>query len=153
MAAHASADACVDAEQSQRAPEGNAPPTPRHPPRAPRREAPHTRDRARRGMSGPGSTAVYDFLAGKTHRRDADQSKGRPSKVPARLVAIAVSERKRLIQGAKNEWLVTWEDVHEAAKEKLKRLGLLTRKYKMPSEIKQDLLQTRHRTHDACVMV
>ena len=92
------------------------------------------RDRARRGMSGPGSTAVYDFLAGKTHRRDADESRGRPSKVPARLVAIAVSERKTLIQEAKNEWPVTWEDVHEATKEKLKRLGSLTRKYKTPSE-------------------
>ena len=44
------------------------------------------RDRARKGMSGPGHTAVYDFLSGKTHRRDADESRGRPSKVPPRLV-------------------------------------------------------------------
>ena len=92
------------------------------------------RDRARHGDDGPGSSAVYNFLAGVTHRRDASETRGRPSQLPRRLVSTAVRVRKHLIQKAKNEYVVTWEDVHAATKVELKRLGLLGRGTKMPSE-------------------
>jgi len=54
--------------------------------------------------------------------------------MPPRLVSVALKVRKMLIQNAENEYLVTWEDVHSATKVELKRLGLLTRRTKMPSE-------------------
>lgn len=92
------------------------------------------KDRACRGSAGPGSSAVYNFLAGLTHKRGADETRGRTSRIPPRLVSIAVGVRRKLIKKADNEWLVTWEDIHEETKKELRRLGLLHRGMQMPSE-------------------
>ena len=91
------------------------------------------RNRARRGEDGPGRSAVYNFLSGLTHRRDMVETRGRPSQMPRRLVSVGVRVRHQLIKQAKNEYLVTWEDVLSATKAELKRLGLLPRGKKMPS--------------------
>ena len=90
--------------------------------------------RDRKGLKGPGSTAVYDFLSGATHKRGAEEKRGRISKMPRRLISSALAERKKLIKEADNEWLVTWEDVHKATEKELRRQGLLTGGAKMPSE-------------------
>ena len=58
------------------------------------------RNRATKGSHGPRHTAVYNFLAGATHRRDGTENRGRISKMPARLVSVGVGMRKRLIQQA-----------------------------------------------------
>ena len=79
-------------------------------------------NRARRGGVGPGHAAVYNFLSGKTHRRDASEIRGRPSKLPPRLVPTAVRVRKSLIQKAQNQYLVTWEDVHTATTRRATRV-------------------------------
>lgn len=92
------------------------------------------RNRARRGGTGPGSTAVYDFLAGATHERGAEETRGRTAKMPRRLISTAAAARRRLIKNADNEWLVTWEDVHKETKKELKRTKLLKRGTRMPSE-------------------
>ena len=34
------------------------------------------KDRACRGSAGPGSSAVYNFLAGLTHKRGAEETRG-----------------------------------------------------------------------------
>ena len=34
------------------------------------------RKRTTRGVAGPGPAAVYNFLSGKTHRRDASENRG-----------------------------------------------------------------------------
>ena len=92
------------------------------------------RSRARKGDAGPGSTAVYDFLAGATHQRGAEETRGRTAKMPRRLISIAAAVRRKLIQKADNEWLVTWEDIHKETKKELKRQNLLPPGTRMPSE-------------------
>ena len=84
--------------------------------------AKHQRNRARKRSHGPGHTAVYNFLAGTTHRRDATENRGPISKMPPRLVSVAVRMRKPLTQQANNEYLVTWDDNHAATKTELGRL-------------------------------
>ena len=79
--------------------------------------------RGRRGEAGPSKSAVYTFLAGKTYVRGRDEARGRKSRLPARLVSTAVSERARLIKAADNEWLVTWGDVRAATKKVLQARG------------------------------
>ena len=90
--------------------------------------------RERKGLEGPGSTAVYDFLSGKTHKRGAEEKRGRISKMPRRLISTAMAARRKLIKEADNEWLVTWEDVHEETRKELRREGLLCDGAQMPSE-------------------
>ena len=50
------------------------------------------KDRAKKGLKGPGRSAVYNFLAGLTHQRGAKETRGRPSKMPARLVSTACTQ-------------------------------------------------------------
>ena len=92
------------------------------------------RDHSRRGDAGPGRSAIYNFLSEQTHRRDMEETRGRHSKMPRRLVSTAVKMRRKLIKKPKSEYLVTWEDVHAETKRELKRLKLLPRGTKMPSQ-------------------
>ena len=45
--------------------------------------------RARKGATGPGKTAVYEFLRGNTYVRGKAEARGRKSKHPQQLVRIA----------------------------------------------------------------
>ena len=90
--------------------------------------------RARRHEPGPSPSAVYKFLAGDTHQRDKSETRGRPSKLPRGLVREANAQRLKLIRAAKNEWMVTWEDIYKATKKALRAKGLLTRQCHMPSQ-------------------
>ena len=81
---------------------------------------------------------MYKFLAGDTHQRDSSDTRGRPSNLPRGLVRVANAQMLKLIRAAKNEWMVTWEDVYKETKKTLRARGLLTRSCKMPS---QDWLQ------------
>ena len=85
------------------------------------------------GKMGPSKSSVYRFFAGEVYARGAEETRGRPSRVPARLVSVANHERRRLIKDIKNEYLVTWEDVYDATKRTLRNRGVFRRGAKMPS--------------------
>ena len=104
------------------------------------------KSRLRKGLSGPGKSAIYSFLNGETHPRGAEESRGRKSKLRHDLVSVAFSQRRKLIKEAKNEWLVTWEDVHKATKNELKKRGRFNRCVKMPCA---DWLARQVRAHTA----
>jgi hypothetical protein len=53
-----------------------------------------TQGRKRKGLDGPGSSAVYNFLAGATHQRGASENRGRPSKMPARVLARKLARKR-----------------------------------------------------------
>ena len=89
--------------------------------------------RLRKGEIGPGKTAVYDFLSGRTHKRSVAEKRGRISKVPPGILTVATTERRRLIKAAKNEFLVTWSDIHKATHSVLKKRNSLRGGRKMPS--------------------
>ena len=93
-----------------------------------------TSARKRRHESGPSAASVYRFLGGETYVRGREETRGRPSKLPADMVKIANRQRRRLIAEAKNEYLVTWGDVHKATKKELKSKGRIGSKRVMPSE-------------------
>ena len=54
--------------------------------------------------------------------------------MPRRLISTAAAVRRKLIQKADNEWLVTWEDMHKETKQELKWQNLLQSGTLMPSE-------------------
>ena len=56
--------------------------------------------RKRKGGNGPGKSAVYDFLAGKTHKRGAVETRGRKAKLPRGMVQVAFTQRRKLIRAA-----------------------------------------------------
>ena len=90
--------------------------------------------RARAGESGPSLTAVKNFDAGVSYKRGRSETRGRRGKLPKRMVRVASQERVKLIQAAKNEYLVTWGDVHKATRKALREQGQLTRSSRMPRE-------------------
>ena len=92
------------------------------------------KDRAKKGLKGPGRSAVYNFLAGLTHQRGAKETRGRPSKMPARLVSTASAIRRRLINKANNQYIVTWGDIHLETMKELRKTKSLKAGSKMPSE-------------------
>ena len=93
--------------------------------------------RAREGGTGPGKSAVYRLLAGESYPRAAPETRGRPERMPRRLLQTASRERLTLIQDAQKDprgpHLVTWSDVHKATKKALRAKGLLVGS-RMPSE-------------------
>lgn len=92
------------------------------------------RARLKKGEAGPSESAVYRLLKGNTYQPDAEETRGRPSKIPTAMVKVAAAARRKLIKKAGNEYLVTWQDVHKATKAKLRSQGKLTKDSKMPSE-------------------
>ena len=72
--------------------------------------------RRENGDVGPGKTAIFDFTNGTTHMRGAAERSGRKSRVPPGILTVENTERRKLIKKATNEYLVTWDDVHAAAK-------------------------------------
>ena len=92
------------------------------------------RGRSRTRDCGPSQSAVYRFLQGTTYVRNRRESRGRKRRMPMGVVTIANAERLKLIKAAKNNYLVTWADIHKSTKNVLKSQGRLTRRHRMPSE-------------------
>ena len=90
--------------------------------------------RQRRDEAGPSQASVYRFLGGFTYVRGREETRGRPGNVPKDLVRVANQQRRKLIKEAKNEYLVTWGDVHDATKKVLKERGHVNRNCPMPCE-------------------
>ena len=80
--------------------------------------------RRRKGQEGPGKTAVYDFLSGKTHDRSADEARGRPNVLTDRHLNVLNAVRKKLQKEAENEYHVTWADIQKEGLKELRKKGL-----------------------------
>lgn len=92
-------------------------------------------DRAKEGETVPSKTAVYRFLEGKTYERGRSETRGaKRIRRPSNLPSTANKQRIKLIKEAKNDYLVTWSDVHQATKTVLKKRGAIDRTHKMPSQ-------------------
>jgi len=78
------------------------------------------------GLEGPGKTAIYDFLADKTHQ-EQEERRGRPPQLTKRMLKVFDGARKKLVKAAGNEYLVTWEDVVEQGGKELRAKGLLSK--------------------------
>ena len=89
--------------------------------------------RRRKGLEGPGSTAVYDFLKGSTHDRNADENRGRPGVLTQRHLVVLNAVRKRLQKEAENEYHVTWGDIQEEGLKELRKKGLWGKRTPMVS--------------------
>ena len=92
------------------------------------------RGRSRTRDCGPSQSAIYRFLQGSTYVRNRRENRGRKRRMPMGVLTIANAERLKLIIGAKNNYLVTWADIHKATKNFLKSQRRLTRRHRMPSE-------------------
>jgi len=107
--------------------------------------------RARVDEEGPSVTAVYRHLRGVTYKRDACETRGRPSTLPPRLVITAMQQRLQLIRAAKKDprgpHMVTCSDIHVATKKVLRERGVLTGGVRMPSE---DWLARQIRQNNDC---
>ena len=89
--------------------------------------------RAKRGVNGPSQTAVYRFLNGSSYARGQEERRGRQASILDGLAHVAFIQRRRLIMAAKNEWLVTWKDVHKATRQALRAKSALAKAKRMPS--------------------
>ena len=86
-----------------------------------------------KGEAGPSRSALFRFAKGETYVRGNDEMRGRPITRPKDMVKVAFKERKRLVQEADNEYLVTWADVHKATTTALRKAGKLKAGVKMVS--------------------
>eukprot|EP00973_Karenia_brevis_P089619 12398691-Karenia_brevis.AAC.2 len=59
--------------------------------------------------------AVYRYVAGVTHRRDAEEKRGRPQSLSESDIDYLMEVRKGLVQEADSEYRVTYADVIEEA--------------------------------------
>ena len=89
--------------------------------------------RAKKDADGPSTHAVYRVLKGETHTRGQPETRGAKSKLPARCVATANAQRRRLIKEAQNNHIVTWEDIHGATQKVLRARGSLRGGARMPA--------------------
>ena len=89
--------------------------------------------RRRRRVKGPGKTTVYSFLAGATHARGAEESRGAKKKLTLRMLQVFNQSRKKLIKEAKNDFHVTWGDVVREGTKVLRARGLWGRRQRMLS--------------------
>ena len=87
-------------------------------------------NRRRKGGDGPGKSAVCDFLAGKTHKRGAVETRGRKSKLPRGSVQVAFAQRRKLIRNANNHWLAPWRDSQAARKQLRDKFKITERQLK-----------------------
>ena len=70
--------------------------------------------RTKNGTDGPSDSAVHSFLAGETYKRGSKELRGAKARLPPRLVAVANAQRRKLIRAAKNDHVVTWQDIRAA---------------------------------------
>ena len=80
--------------------------------------------RQRRGLPGPGKTAVYEYLAGNTHNYHADETRGRKATLMPKALHVLDKVRCRLQRDASNEHVVTWEDIRSEGVKELRKKGL-----------------------------
>ena len=86
--------------------------------------------RAKKRVDPVSQSAVYRFLAGESYTGVADETRGRPSGVGSKQMAVYDTVRKRLIKDSKNEFQVTWEDIATEGQKELRKRKLLKRKHK-----------------------
>ena len=67
--------------------------------------------RTRKGLEGPGKTAIYDFLAGQTHAGDGEETRGRAARLTNAMLKIFDRVRVKLIKDADGDRQVTWDEV------------------------------------------
>ena len=82
------------------------------------------RARDRRGLSGPGKTAVYEYLAGNTHNHYADETRGRKATLTPKALRVLDQVRRRLQRDAGNEHVVTWDDIRAEGVKELRKKSL-----------------------------
>jgi hypothetical protein len=83
------------------------------------------RARERKGLEGPGKSALYDYLRGETHDPMAKETRGRPVELTKAMLKVLDRVRLKLIREANNEYRVVWDDVLEHGKKELRAKGLL----------------------------
>jgi hypothetical protein len=91
------------------------------------------RGRARRGLEGPGKTAVYQYLAGNTHNIHAAETRGRKPKLTPKVLRVLDKVRCRLQRDAGNEHVVTWDDISSEGVKELRKKTLWSGRKKMCS--------------------
>lgn len=87
--------------------------------------------RAKQSKAGPGKSAVYDFLAGKTHKQHLPETRGRKKAVTAKVLDVLDKHRKKLQKDVNSEWHVTWDDVLESAAKELRQKKLWGKRQKL----------------------
>ena len=91
---------------------------------------------------GPSRSAVQRFINGTTFKPSAPEQRGRKVAVTRQVLAIANKQRLRLIKEAKNQWTVTWGDIHKATIKVAKKKKLFP---KGVPPVSQDALARRMR--------
>ena len=85
--------------------------------------------RTKQGMPGPSKHVVHRFVKGETFVRGRSESRGRPGRLPPRLLQTVNAQRARLAREERQKpdgpQLVTWGDIHKATKQALKATGAL----------------------------
>lgn len=71
--------------------------------------------RKRQGVEPISRSAVYRYCRGETHRRDAEETRGRTVTLTATHIRAADRARERLLKQANNERRVTWAMVIDEA--------------------------------------
>ena len=87
--------------------------------------------RAREGRTGPSRSSVYRFFHGDTYSRQESEARGRPEALTLQALKVIDRIRKRLLCEADSDYLVTWDDICEAAKKELRAKGLLGKRQPM----------------------
>ena len=81
--------------------------------------------RKRCGSAGPSKSAVYRYLAAETYDKTVTETRGRPSTFGPREMAAYDSQRRKLQTQARNEYVVTWEDIAGSGQKELRKRKLL----------------------------
>ena len=85
------------------------------------------------GRPAPSLSAAYRTTRGQAYKRGAPECRGRPAKLPAKLVDAAHEVWLALVQEARSQHMVTWGDIYKGTQQLLKARGEVTKKVRMPS--------------------
>ena len=87
-------------------------------------------ERKKSDLTGPGLSTVYEYLAGNSYKRDAEETRGRESLFGRKELHVYDNARKRLQKesaASDHPWVVTWGDIATAGQRELRKLKLLLR--------------------------
>ena len=82
--------------------------------------------RRRRHANPPSSSAVYRYLGGETYC-EKQETRGRETNFGRRELLVYDQQRRALQAKAKNEYVVTWDDIAEAGEKELRKRKLIGR--------------------------
>jgi hypothetical protein len=86
--------------------------------------------RKKKQLAGPGMSTVYDYLAGNTFERDADETRGVESNFGKQELRVYDQVRMRMQKtsaASDHPWQVTWEDIATSGERELRKRKLLGR--------------------------